>query len=495
MEANDPTEHLSQNHVVVSHGSSSQQSPVVVSHGSSQQSARRGARPIFLPKQPPRPRQRGALPRFMSEADEEAFLTQQRGVSMPYMDQQIPASQSRGIPRPLTEEATLSLHQLCSSMASFEKQTRHAHLPPMEEQTNMPFMQQQTDVSTPFMEESWQGHFLAQKRKNRTPWQRDGLPSAAKFSRSWHRVGTQEQSHQGGTMPLAQEQSYRPRQRGAIRPPFQEQAFQAPNSSFTNTPSSLTTSLAPHPVAQEPRVLQPFLETKSLFSEMWCQLEAAIENRERMLMDMKAEMEKSLSQVKTSQVDALKEKEEVEARKAGALESTENISRQTGKLQSVRESLEQISTDLSVQVAELNRSRQQVEEQQRVLRVLESLKNHYDNSENEDNNFLDKNLQECEVKLATMERELEGSKQTSELLEKAALKRIGDLEEIEAGCVLPVSLVKEASSNLSFVQSQLQINTDTTENFSKTRIDARPFGLNGEPSGHAPALKRPKLEV
>lgn len=96
-----------------------------------------------------------------------------------------------------------------------------------------------------------------------------------------------------------------------------------------------------------------------------------------------------------------------------------------------------------------------------------------------------------------MERELAGSKRASDLLEKAALKRTGDLQEIEAGSGLPISLTNNASSELSVVQSTLKISTDTTENFSKMRMDARPSGLNGEQDvlGHASALKRPKLEA
>lgn len=51
----------------------------------------------------------------------------------------------------------------------------------------------------------------------------------------------------------------------------------------------------------------------------------------RMLMSMKAEMEKSLSQVKMFKDDALKEREEVDARKTGVMESLEIIRKQVKK--------------------------------------------------------------------------------------------------------------------------------------------------------------------
>lgn len=558
MEANDParletSELSSQNHVK--------------SDGSTPRPPQRSARPIFKPKQPPRSRQRGALPPLPLQTEEQPPAPQQRGYSMPSLEQQsppgpqcsslMPSMEERALPlrqrdsllpsmeqqtlllrqrgslMPSVGEQTLPLRQRGSLMPSMEEQTpvpwpRGSTMPPMEEQTLAPWqrgvsMQQvlaprQRGALMPSMEEQnpapqQRGSLMPSMEEQPllVPRQRGLLHTPEKvqgFSKSWHRGGVQEQPRQRGTITPAQEQHYRPRQRGAISPSVQEQARDlqqggGPRCSAADTPFS-SHSQGPtqrQSEVQRHTVLKPFLETKIMFLEMAIKLEAAMQSHESMFFEKKKELEKSFSDVKAAKAAALKEREEVEASKAGAMEGLEAINRQVGEVKSVREGLEHINTDLSVQLAELNRLQQQLEEQQRILEVLASLKAHHHEAPGSgENEFMDKNLQECEVRLATLETELASSRLASEQLEQTALKRITDLNEVQVSAMVLLSDCR----NLSSLQSKLQqANTDRSEMFNKTTRETRPLKrwLNGdeckplqESSGYVMAMKQPKLE-
>lgn len=234
----------------------------VASHGYSQTSPTPNARSAFVPR-PPRPQQRGALPRTFAEP---ASFPQHAGASMQSLAQHISSSARPFSSSPSQQEASLK--------------------PPMEGQT---FPQQPADASTRPMKEARQGQFWTQhgatsqqggslnKRKNSASLQNGQLPHVGKFSRSWHRVSPQESSQQIGVIPRPQGQNSRPWPRGASLPPFQEQALQAP---YVHTSSSPGLPVQPT-AAMEHTACPPFLQMKFSFSEMWLQLESAIQNRER----------------------------------------------------------------------------------------------------------------------------------------------------------------------------------------------------------------------
>ncbi|KAI5062809.1 hypothetical protein GOP47_0021356 [Adiantum capillus-veneris] len=396
-------------------------------------------RPEFVPKQPPRRRQRGALPRL--DEQQHGLIAKHAPTLQVRVSTSTPTTPSQQECVPEDQRLLLPPHQpLAAPMHPTEETSMQSGLLPQP-----------------------RGHKA--KRQNTT---RDFAQGAVNFSRSWHRGSTQEKPNQGGALMPADGHTY-PQPRGAIQ-------GQVP---LTVPPLIQGVSNAPPLSARSARSLYPFLETKASFEGMWHQLEAAIQCREGMLMNMMAEMEKCVSRVKTAKVNAVKEKEEAEARKAAAMQNLEIINKETGTIKRVRESLEQISTDLSVQVAELNLLLQQAQERQRVLELLENLKEHYDASEIETRNHMDKSLQKCEAQLAMMEKELECSKKTSALLEKSALTKIGNLEEIETGCLLSKLHHRKTDVNLAP---------------SKMKAVERPPGLNEREWFGQTVLTLPKLE-
>ncbi|KAH7292644.1 hypothetical protein KP509_29G078800 [Ceratopteris richardii] len=355
--------------------------------------------PRFVPKHPPRRRQKAVLPRLGDHEqrhpphEARPSVNPGAGYALPYDSEIIMRNRMQATyPKMETQEFAPQEYPV-EPRGSYSKKQKHRHS---------------------------EGNFIS---------------GATHFSSSWNRFPEEIQYQQRGFMPPSTAFVDYPRNGGYIFP-FQHQKDRttcAPPNNGVSHPAELLS----HPASTFPKdfkALYPLLETKASFEKMWHELDAAIQRREGMFANLKADMERASSLVKNAKADAVNERKAATARNAEAINNLDHITKQTGKIKSIREVLEQISTDLSVQVAELNLMLQQVQQQQRVVEVLESLGTHKDDSRNDKAKFIDESLQDCELKLTFMEKELDGSKRTSELLEESALKNMNYLEEIEANC-------------------------------------------------------------
>ncbi|MCO5591746.1 hypothetical protein L7F22_045738 [Adiantum nelumboides] len=263
---------------------------------------RGNTRPEFVPKQPPRRRQRGALPR---------------------LDEQQHGFFANNAPTPQVRVST-STSTIASQQQWSPEDQRNAFLPPRQQPLAPPMhsIEETAKQSGLFPKP----RDPMGKRQNTAHRPRDFARGSVSFSRSWHRASTQEQPNQRGALMPTDGHTHWPQQRGAIPP--QDQSVQAPPFPFAVPPLSQGSPNAPPLSGQNARTLYPLLETKALFEGMWHQLEVAIQCREGMLVNMKAEMANCLSLAKSAKVDALKEKEEAEARKAAASDNLESINKQ-----------------------------------------------------------------------------------------------------------------------------------------------------------------------
>lgn len=248
----------------------------------------------------------------------------------------------------------------------------------------------------------------------------------------------------GAILPTIQEEPPvmtvppKPRQRGALQPHVTiqrefDQSFEIGSSSQS---LGCTNAQLYFLELQRRNGVSSLQEIKVTFAENWLRLEDTLQSHESILDQMKAEMDKSFLELKAAKEAALKEKEELEASRDQTMEALDLVKQEAGKARNVREDLEHISTDLSVQLAELNHMQKQVHEQQATLEELISMKVHNKAQDRRDNVRIEaesiaKDLQKCEAKLPALEAELARNRLATEKLAQAVLRHTADLGAVQ----------------------------------------------------------------